>query len=104
MASHVGQRGRAGVVGAFETSFELGRVVVPAGVAESVAVAWVERVVAERVVDEDVDASEGVGCGLCEFVDLGFVGHVGFACDDASLCVRFVFDVLLGVLGAFVVA
>ena len=33
-----------------------------------------------------------------------FVGHVGFACDDASLCVRFVFDVLLGVLGAFVVA
>lgn len=42
--------------------------------------------------------------GLCEFVDLGFVGHVGFACDDASLCVRFVFDVLLGVLGAFVVA
>lgn len=104
LTSHLRQHGLAGVVRAFETAFELRRVIGPSDRAEGFAVARIERVMRERVVDENVETAERGDRGGHHAAHLLGVGDIRLACDHATGRIAIVHDPLRALPGTLVVA
>lgn len=78
------QRSFAGVVCALEASFELCRVIGPSDGVECLAVAWVERIAGECVIDENIQSAECGDDSGYHVAHLTVVGDIGLAGNHAT--------------------